>query len=901
MAISNGSLTAKELWPYLERCGYGLESVLRDVRLPGNRTATFAGFAQRPFDTRSACFSALDAVTIPEQDASACRDLGAPVTFLCHRNHLLWFSQTPDQGACQIGVPIPRAHLDTFFQAHTDDFAPKTIYRAKTLGRFERAFQRDFVDLGLMPLVEKEAGQTIERLLLDSVAEARDALGWPKDVNLNQGRWLVKSVFWLLGAKMLHDKGVEGFIRLNFDNLDEVFSRVAAHYGESAEGIVTSQPKRRALETVTKRVASSADLRLGTTEALAYVYENTLISDEVRAEFGTHSTPSYLVDYIVGRLEPWIREIAQNRRSVFEPATGHGAFLIAAIRLLTSLLPAPMAEPPARKKYLRDRVRGYDVDDFAIEIARLSLTLTDIPNPNGWSVRAADLFESDLIEKASEGATILLANPPFEDFKAPQRTTYARKFREPRFLNKAAEMLYRALAVMPADSVFGVVVPQSLLHEANAVDLRKLFLEQFEFQELCLFPDKVFNFADQESAVLIGRKHPPASPSTVKVRYRRVRERQMELFANSYRVTSEVTVNQDRFQQAERFDLRVPDLESVWQHCRNLSKLDSLIHVGQGFSHMGEDQPRFPAGVKTVSDEWFEGGVEGYENLGSGVHTHQLPKPRWLNLSNEVVGRERSGTATGIAQVLLNEAPVQRAPWCLKAMIDREGKPAKSRFTLLRPDAGVVSLTALWALMNSPLANAWAYAHSTKRNILTGTVRQLPVPEFGRGNLDEVERAAQNYLKAVGEYEQPFPLRSDDARQQELQNLRTLHWRMDAAILRLYALPVELERELLNFFAGSDRAGVPFKQERYFPQGFDEAISLTDFLAITADWDATNKRRHELIEKKAGRALSPEEATELKQLQRMAGLKRELLASPSLNELREVEADLRRRGLWQGA
>src|SRR5258708_18281898 len=99
-------------------------------------------------------------------------------------------------------------------------------------------------------------------------------------------------------------------------------------------------------------------------------------------------------------------------------------------------------------------------------------------------------------------------------------------------------MVHRALYVMQADSVFGVVVTKSLLHEVNAVDFRKLVVEQFEFQELCLFPDKVFNFADQESAVLIGRKRPSASLSAIKVRYRRVRERQMEHFRKSYDVTS---------------------------------------------------------------------------------------------------------------------------------------------------------------------------------------------------------------------------------------------------------------------------------------------------------------------------------------------------------------------------
>jgi hypothetical protein len=76
---------------------------------------------------------------------------------------------------------------------------------------------------------------------------------------------------------------------------------------------------------------------------------------------------------------------------------------------------------------------------------------------------------------------------------------------------------------------------------------------------------------------------------------------------------------------------------------------------------------------------------------------------------------------------------------------------------------------------------------------------------------------------------------------------------------------------------------------------------LSDYLAITSDWDATNRRRLRLIEKKATKTIRAEEKEELQQLQRLAGLKRELLSSPSLKELAEMEADLRRRGLWRGA
>jgi hypothetical protein len=120
-------------------------------------------------------------------------------------------------------------------------------------------------------------------------------------------------------------------------------------------------------------------------------------------------------------------------------------------------------------------------------------------------------------------------------------------------------------------------------------------------------------------------------------------------------------------------------------------------------------------------------------------------------------------------------------------------------------------------------------------------------------------------------------------------------------VLRLYALPVEMERQLLDYFSAWERVGVPFKQDRYFPEGFDEPVSLADYLAITSDWEITNRRRLELLDKKRRKALQSGEQSELKHLQHLAGLKRELLSSPPLSELRKVELELRKKGLWKGA
>jgi hypothetical protein len=189
-------------------------------------------------------------------------------------------------------------------------------------------------------------------------------------------------------------------------------------------------------------------------------------------------------------------------------------------------------------------------------------------------------------------------------------------------------------------------------------------------------------------------------------------------------------------------------------------------------------------------------------------------------------------------------------------MIDRVGRPAKTSFTILRPLTNAISLELIWAVLNSPMANAFAYAYSSKWHILTGTWCKFPVPRFDTTAIERIETLVRNYLDAVARHEAPLPLRSDDARAEEARILREIHWRIDAEVTRLYQLPVEVERQLLDYFSGWERAGVPFKQDRYFPEGFDEAISLADFIAITADWDYTNSRRLELIDRKANNAVA---------------------------------------------
>jgi hypothetical protein len=831
-----------------------------------------------PMDSRSACVAVLTTNSEPRKAVEACRALGTPIVFVIFHDTLQWWKQGAT--TAEWIESIRSDQVDNFFQRHQDDFSPEAVYRAKTLGRIRSAYQLSFVDLGLMPLVEEEVGEALSRLIVRNVSELKGVLGWG-DVTEAQGHWLLKSVFWLVSGKILRDKQVPNFEDINLADVDDVFARVAKHYGTTPFAAGSKQ-KLAALEASARTIDRFSNLALTTTESLGYVYENTLISKETRASLGTHSTPSYLVDYIVGHLADWIEEIPENNRSVFEPACGHAAFLVSAMRLLTQLLPPEKAIPSRRGPYLRRRLHGTERDPFALELARLSLTLSDIPNPDGWDLRVEDMFIGDRLTTQTHGKTILLANPPFENFRDDELAIYS-KTNANVLINKATEMLRRTLPELQPGSVIGVVVPQTVLHGAFAQHVRQYLIEHFELREVSLFPDKVFKFSDAESAVLLGRRLPENSPKGTNLRFRRIREWQMPEFRETFEAPSSRTVEQSRFNEDLRWDMRVPDLEEVWLALADSPKANDLATFVKGFDYHGKD---LPLGVSTYSEIRFPGAQQGYIRLERKLQIHQLPKLYWMNLAEEAVQNKRSGTTVGIPQVLMSYARVSRGPWRLKAFIDSSGRPVASAFLTVRPHS--CSLESLWALLNSPLANAYAFCHLGKRHNIVGDMRRIPMPKVSAFN--EIETAARRYLDAA----------VAGSNKDELYRLML---RVDAAVLRQYALPVKLEAALLSLFTGWDRVGVPFRQDRYFPPELTNPMSFYDFVTYESDWLSANRRRGELVDKEISGTITSGEGAELAGLQSFADYYLEKVAPRPTRVLEELEdhvfgsASIRKKGV----
>jgi type I restriction-modification system DNA methylase subunit len=782
----------------------------------------------------------------PRLAVEACKHLGTPLVFVCFGNTLQWWRQGAK--SAEFIESIQANEVDPFFRTHQDKFSPDAVYRAKTWGRFRTEYQLSFVDVGLMPLVEEEVGRSLGKLIERNVSELKNRLGW-EDVTEEQGHWLLQTIFWLISGKILRDKEVEKFVNLNLKDVEEVFRRLANHYGTEALA-VSSARKLEGLRESAKTINQFSNLVLATTESLAYVYENTLISRETRSSLGTHSTPSFLVDYVVGNLEEWIREIPFNERSVFEPACGHAAFLVSAMRLLTEMLPAERAIPSRRGPYLRSRLHGTDIDPFALELARLSLTLTDIPNPDGWDLTVQDMFVGKGLAEQAGKNTILLVNPPFDNFTPRQQQSYRDQKVDLRFVNKSAEMLWRTVRQLPEGGVFGVVLPQTFLHSDNSREIREYLVRDCELKEINLFPDKVFVFSDAESAVLIGRRKRVSGQNHVS--YRHIRERELQAFRSDYAASTARTLLQSRFANDESYSLRVPDLEEVWNACADNPTLGDVATLGQGLAFHSE---HLPPGKTKYSAERFSGSQRGFVLFDHGLQLHQLPRLYWLNLDRSVIHRARSGTTLGTPQVLLNYAPASRGPWRLKALIDERGHPVTSRFITVRPTAPSYSLETLWALLNSPVANAYAFSYLSKRDNIVGDIRKMPVPKIT--SFVHVNYAATAYLKAA----------SSGAGSAKLQKLL---FQVDSEVLRLYSLTLELEQSLLTLFTDWERVGVSFRQARYLPKKLDGRICFSDFLQFEEDWSVTNRERGMLIDKSISGSLSAEERTRLAALQAYA-------------------------------
>lgn len=763
-----------------EATGYRREALVRDYAFAdvlasdgGTRSVPFAAFTQTPPSYRSAALAVVEQGADGDiETVQAYRSLGAPLLFVIAGEDVsVW--QVRAGGAPRRLDQVSLADVPALFERNRADWQPDVIHRAKSIGSIDRAYQRDFVDLGLLPTVEGEIHVKLDQLLVDTMQAAFQVAG---DA-LNDPRQLFRIVFRLLAAKVLQDRQHTYAASWDVNDLLSVLRAIESYYSLPAvlagKGAKELAPYAAAWTILSQGISFSNI----SSEDLAFVYENTFVTPETRRQLGTHSTPRQIAEYAVSRLE--LHRFAPETLTIYEPFAGAGVFLVSALRHLRDLLPGEWSDLE-RHQFLVQHLAGDEYDPFACEVATLSLILADYPNQNGWHLHERDLFTDGMLAERMRDQAVILCNPPFEAFSKADRDAYALA-RET--YSKPVAVLDAALAARPLALAF--VLPRPFIQDRQFAKQRRQIEALYGSVELVELPDRIFGAAVIESALLIARDLRPAHGETITLLSTEVADRDRLDFLKSGKVTVQRAVERP-ISNPVQGDLWIPPLHMLWTHLAHNPTLSEQLEVHRGIewkyaqdqAWSRDEQPDYRRGFATARH----------------LKQYVLSQSVWLDCRPEMLRGNAIDHPWKKPKLMANAGRLSRGPWRIAATPDHSGLIGSQQWLGMWPRGDVDDdrLAALAAIINGPVANAYLAVHSPAKGIRISAVNAIPMP----AKLPDVADLVAEYRRLLTDTE----LLSDrDAR------LRELLVEIDSRVLAAYDLPPRLERNLLDYFGEAER------------------------------------------------------------------------------------------------
>lgn len=753
-------------------------------------------FGQEPLDYRSACFG----VQVAESGRSSIdlarelKALGAPQVFILNNG-------TTERWAITELEPVLREeyktiNLSNIIIKNTKEWNPKAVIRAKSNFSKPAPQQMDFADIGLLPTLDSEASRKIDYLLRTILNVTEREF---KDNRINfDPKTIFQAIFSLLAAKLLKDRDVANADDIDFSWPETALKAVSDHYG-SASPFSASKIPMAVLKTISQRIGESFSLQNISVDTLTYIYENTFVSAESRKKLGIHSTPSYVADYVLSQIP--IEELPRDQWHTADPMSGHGIFLIAAMRRMRNLLPENW-DGRERHKFYIDHLRGLEIDPFSVEVARMCLMLADFPEPNGWNLKNVDAFAGKILEDTVSDTMVLIGNPPFENIENRSPDT-----------PKPAELLRRVLPALPVQALIGLVLPRSFLDGDDYRKQREMILRDFELIALTGLPDGIFSHSDMETAIMVARKRQPGR--VLGVSYREVKDQDREAFLTRHRVTWEDHVPQAYFKDKMNGRIVVPLLREIWTYLGALKKLGDVSDIRIGVQYE-------PSLVKVslkeiIQSKPFPGSTPAIWKITDGFEQFIAKDTVYIS-TDKGLRRKRAQGAWDLdwkkPKVVIPASRTSRGPWRYAAAIDTQGRFVNRGFYAVWPKIEQLNVEILAALLNSPVAAAFVYAHSFQRTIAKRAYQDIPIPEISSSAKYKISSLVRHYLEAA----------------HNKDGDKDLLLQIDAEVLKLYKLPGKFESQLLRIFWGYQRP-VPFEFTGYIPIDIDSWIPLHIYIS----------------------------------------------------------------------
>lgn len=777
-------------------------------------------FGQEPLDYRSACFGLEFKRTdeSPEIILDRMRALGAPQLFYVSNGTTQRWKIRAD--GVSMAETVPTSNLSEFIKDHHNSWNPHAVLRAKAGFVPSGPQQIDFIDIVLLPALEHEASRKIDRLV-HKICSLSENFHQERGLTLNVSN-MFGMVFQMLVGKLLLDRGISTNPQIDFSNVETVLSAVRNHYPSEDQAALRKKVLQKSVsQRISDEIATSFSFANLSAETLTYLYENTFVSATSRKNLGIHSTPSYLADYILSQLP--LEQMPQDQWNVWDPTCGHGIFLIAAMRRMRALLPSNWTGVK-RHQFFSKHLHGIDIEKFSIDVAKLCLMLADFPEANGWDLLNQNVFAGTLIEDRAKTASIVIGNPPFE----------ALEHTKP-LVRKPAELLRRMLPNMNEGSMLGMVLPRAFLDGSDYRKEREILLRQFDLINVTALPDRIFAHSDVETSIVIARKLKEKSSFFL---YRDVHDDDRLAFQSNLKSSWEERIPNSYFGEIDCNALAIPQLRHVWERLSNRPTLSSIATIRTGIRYKA--RKHYPNLETTFNKKVGKSCRLGIESVTNTFMQYAVTGQTYFSMDPELQENSAYLYPWEDEKVIVPASRCARGPWRYAAALDRDGLCVSRRFYAVWPKKEDTTLkvpaSVIAAILNAPVAVAYVYTHTSQKDIATKAYENIPLPR-----LNDLSKSLNVLAALVERY-----LKLSHASHQNEASLRATLFEIDAEVLRLYDLPPQLERQLLDLFWGDTRRRVPFDFQGYFPPDFKPWIPLHAYISPTFYKSRVEKIRESL-------------------------------------------------------
>ena len=360
------------------------------------------------------------------------------------------------------------------------------------------------------------------------------------------------------------------------------------------------------------------DFKVMPADVLGTVYENYLghrlsqskkkLFNEVelnkdlkkRKDQGIYYTPTFIVDYIVEHaLGPVLDKCKTSdellKIKVLDPACGSGSFLIKALEVLNEKYKSLGYEGDEGTKLiiLTHNIYGVDLDEQAVEIARLNLCINSLDRKaklpyltdnikcgnsliSGTDVELKKSFGTDLRDKrpfnwqeqfpsvfAQGGFDVVIGNPPYVVLDAEdEQLAFLREAYQSSQggkVNLYKAFIEKGILLLKNGGRLGFICPSNYLSSADSKTLRNFLLHETKLSEIIEYSekDKVFGGVTQALTTIIlekSKKHDGSTLHLVTKKYGDATIQQDELLKNDgYEFVIENTVIEKINQQKLTF------------------------------------------------------------------------------------------------------------------------------------------------------------------------------------------------------------------------------------------------------------------------------------------------------------------------------------------------------------